>query len=552
MKRSLLASIAFSVSVHFACPASAATLTVTTGADSGTGSLRQVVAAAADGDTIVFAGVTEVTITGGQISSSNRSLVIDGGDGVTITRTAGTGRLLDLNGGAGDTLELHHLTLTNGSGTYGGAARLNVDEDDGVAIVRHCAFIGNTALGSTSFGGGLSMFGHTLVVDSTLFYDNSTQDDDGGGLIAEGSDTTIINSTFVGNSAAGSGGGLALCTTVGSGTVSVSHSTFLGNDALASGGGLDSPASGCGLTNSFRANLVADNTAPTAPDLDGRVVSLGHNLIEDTSGATISGTTADDILGIDPQVVLAVPRVAGDAAYAFDDASAAYNAGVCADAAGDPVVSDGIGVPRPLFGACDIGALELTVETPVSAIAVQAEAAGANCVTGGIRVDVFTDYDGDGAMSDVEAIDANTSYVCNGADGIDGADGMDGMNGADGADGMNGADGANGMNGTDGVDGMNGADGADGIDGMNGALLETTAEPAGANCPAGGQRVDVGLDANGDGVLDADERDDTIYVCNGTPGSGGGCAATGGAAPLAPAFILLLLAFLPRRRLRAA
>jgi OmcA/MtrC family decaheme c-type cytochrome len=64
--------------------------------------------------------------------------------------------------------------------------------------------------------------------------------------------------------------------------------------------------------------------------------------------------------------------------------------------------------------------------------------------------------------------------------------------------------------GGDGPAGENGASGAN-------ALTKTSAEPAGANCPAGGTKIEVGLDANGNGSLDATEVSaaSTAYVCNG-------------------------------------
>ena len=63
-----------------------------------------------------------------------------------------------------------------------------------------------------------------------------------------------------------------------------------------------------------------------------------------------------------------------------------------------------------------------------------------------------------------------------------------------------------------------GSDGKDGTDGSNGsdALVSTTAEPAGANCPNGGTKIQVGLDDNNNGSLDAGEVKSTTYACNGT------------------------------------
>jgi OmcA/MtrC family decaheme c-type cytochrome len=71
--------------------------------------------------------------------------------------------------------------------------------------------------------------------------------------------------------------------------------------------------------------------------------------------------------------------------------------------------------------------------------------------------------------------------------------------------------------GTTGPAGANGAAGAAGTNAQTGGstLTVTTPEPAGANCASGGTKVQVGLDKNGNGVLDADEVTATSYVCNG-------------------------------------
>jgi hypothetical protein len=50
------------------------------------------------------------------------------------------------------------------------------------------------------------------------------------------------------------------------------------------------------------------------------------------------------------------------------------------------------------------------------------------------------------------------------------------------------------------------------------SLVSVTTEAAGSNCAAGGLRVDVGIDTNGNGVLDPTEVQHTAYVCNGVSG----------------------------------
>ncbi len=52
-------------------------------------------------------------------------------------------------------------------------------------------------------------------------------------------------------------------------------------------------------------------------------------------------------------------------------------------------------------------------------------------------------------------------------------------------------------------------------------IASVVAEPPGINCAAGGTRIELGFDSNGNGVLDADEVSATPYACNGNPGMPG-------------------------------
>jgi len=102
---------------------------------------------------------------------------------------------------------------------------------------------------------------------------------------------------------------------------------------------------------------------------------------------------------------------------------------------------------------------------------------------------------------------------------LQGAQGIQGLTGPSGASGTNGPNGAVGATGPIGLTGPAGANGTNGIT----ALVKTTAEAAGANCTYGGTKVETGLDANNNGILDAGEINgtQTTYVCNGA-GAGGG------------------------------
>ena len=52
-------------------------------------------------------------------------------------------------------------------------------------------------------------------------------------------------------------------------------------------------------------------------------------------------------------------------------------------------------------------------------------------------------------------------------------------------------------------------------------------ESAGANCAYGGSRIEAGLDANGNGQLDAGEVMSVQFACHGAPGAGGSTGAQG-------------------------
>jgi len=185
----------------------------------------------------------------------------------------------------------------------------------------------------------------------------------------------------------------------------------------------------------------------------------------------------------------------------------------------------------------------------LSLVKVTAEGAGANCAEGGQKIQVGIDDDDDGVLDDPAEVDS-TSYACNGATGAAGADGADGTDGltslvkitAEGA-GANCAAGGQKIQAgiDDDKDGVlddpaevdytayacNGAAGADGSDGLN-SLIKTSVEGAGANCAAGGQKIQVGIDDDKDGVLDDPaEVDSTAYACNGVAGAAGADGADG-------------------------
>jgi len=112
-----------------------------------------------------------------------------------------------------------------------------------------------------------------------------------------------------------------------------------------------------------------------------------------------------------------------------------------------------------------------------------------------------------------------------GAVGAQGPQGIQGNTGPQGPQGEAGTVGAQGPQGIQGITGPQGSPGSQGIPGVPGddgqqgvkSLINTTEEPAGPNCDTGGTRIEVGIDTNNNNILDPDEIDTSLtrYICNG-------------------------------------
>ena len=122
-----------------------------------------------------------------------------------------------------------------------------------------------------------------------------------------------------------------------------------------------------------------------------------------------------------------------------------------------------------------------------------------------------------------------------GATGPAGAQGPQGLTGATGPAGAQGPQGLTGATGPAGPQGAQGIQGVAGVNGLN-ALVKTTVEPAGINCATGGTKVETGIDANNNGILEAGEVNaaQTTYVCNGATGTAGVQGPQGPAGPTGP------------------
>jgi hypothetical protein len=303
-----------------AVSADAATITVISAADDGGGSLRQAISNAAAGDTINFSlppGTAAITLTSDQLLI-NKNLTISGpGAGLlTVQRSTASGtpqfRIFQI---ASSTVTISGLTIANGNPTSAVGGGIG---GGGTLTITNCTVSGNTAVS----GGGISIGGTVTITNSTIAGNtastfgggiyfgigtvtitNSTISGNtagyGGGIYDNGSTLSVVSSTISNNTAQQGGGGI-LQTATNNTTLSVVSSTISGNDTSTGGG---SGVLNNGGTVNVKNTIIAKNTGGGAgPDFNGTLTSEGYNLIGNTSGATITGTTTGNQLNVDPML----------------------------------------------------------------------------------------------------------------------------------------------------------------------------------------------------------------------------------------------------------
>jgi hypothetical protein len=128
----------------------------------------------------------------------------------------------------------------------------------------------------------------------------------GGGLFSTGT-VGLLNGTLTANEADGGAGGTGSSNGadgpgIGGGAytstrlLTLSSCTLTANIAATQAGGLAVHSGQLAPTN----NILAGNSAPDSPDLNGNFASQGFNLIGDPSGGT--GYDDTDLLGLDPML----------------------------------------------------------------------------------------------------------------------------------------------------------------------------------------------------------------------------------------------------------
>jgi len=389
----------------------AASLVVTTLADSGPGSLRAAITNAnlAPGGTITFSVTGTINLLSA-LPTLSQSMTITGPGASSLAIQSG-GSFLVFNIGSGTTVSISGVTVQNGGianlgtlalsscvmtiniGGMGGAIN-----NAGTLSMSQCSILNNAAGGGLSAvsgrGGGLFNSGTATITNSTFAgntaHGGNVLGGQGGAIYNDvSSSLTITGSTIDQNFATdeadkGSAGGGAIYNL---GTAIVNNSTITRNRQAAGmlpsdlGGGIVIvPGGSCTLTNT----ILAENTdlnANSNPDGSGTFIDGGNNLIGISTGITgITNGINGNQVGTSGAPL--VPQLAGllnnggpTQNRLPDGNSPALGAGNPAGFLSTDTDQRGTGFLRVVNGVTDIGAVQLqgialaaTAGTPQSAL----------------------------------------------------------------------------------------------------------------------------------------------------------------------------------------
>lgn len=361
--------------------AQASTLTVTSLADSGAGSLRQTVGSAGAGDTISMQSLSGTITLATPIDVNKQVTILGAGANVLAVAGAGSSRLFNVS----SIVTITDVMLRNGvadavvalvGGAIYNTGNLTLAR---VALRANTAYDGGGAIYNLSTGPGSG----NLTLHACELSGNSVTSPlgIGGGAIVSTSSTgssatlTIVNSTLANNNVGSTGG-----TTVGGaiyasrGSVNIIASTIDGNHAGATGANLhQGTVAGSALTmrNSIVGDSLLDLTASSA-DQDiflptgATVTSFGYNIVQHRPAASFGANDAADgtAPGLNALVNNGGPTFTMKPAIS-SPALAFVPLAACVDENGSPLLTDQRNSLRRATGAtaCDAGAYEYSYLT---------------------------------------------------------------------------------------------------------------------------------------------------------------------------------------------
>lgn len=326
-----------------------ATAVVTSSADSGAGTLRDVINSPCVGQTVTFdPSVTSISLATELLIQKAITINGPGADHLTIHGNGAGWRVFEI-GAPGATITITGMTIRDGrpyptsapgggGGIYLGAGTLDLS---------NCVVTNNDAsLAGPPFGGGIENMGGVINVDHCAIVNNVAA---GGGGVSNESNlaSTITNSTIAGNTAgsSGSGGGIQNSHPL----LSLTNVTLAGNSAK-SGGNVSAPTA-LTIADSIVASGTLLGSGGSGPDVNGSLTA-NYSLISDTSATTLSGS--NDITGVTASLLPLGNRGGSSPTMLPAPDSPAIDAG-------DPAITTGTdqrGLPRVSGTHVDMGAVE--------------------------------------------------------------------------------------------------------------------------------------------------------------------------------------------------
>ena len=334
------------------------TLRVSNLDDAGSGSLRQAIFDALEGDRIEFDVTGTILLTSGRLFI-DRDLTISG-PGADQLEVSGDQEsqvfLIDFD----SSVTIEDIAIVDGrsTGSFGGGISNSGDLELNRAVVARNY--------SPCFGGGIYSVGKLVIEDSAIF-DNATGIGGSGGGVYSSSipgDLRVSNSTISRNRS-GFGGGMIIFTRDGS----LRNCTMVGNVASI-GGGIWTSAP-LTMANSIIAN---NGDGQTGDDVVGPLTSEGFNLIgiaDDVEGLVTSDLLGSSSTPLEPLTGVLQDNGGPTPNHALLPGSPALDAGDPAfdgNAFSPPLNTDqrGMGFPRVFNGRLDIGAVESDGSVPSS------------------------------------------------------------------------------------------------------------------------------------------------------------------------------------------
>lgn len=374
--------------------------------------------------------IDKVTIRNGRLSTANGYTYQTGnGSGIlnqgtlTLSNSIVSGNVSQGDGGGifnSGTLTLSHTTVSGnqannrGGGIFSSKGTLRItnstvrsnsaeDRAGGIYNGGTLTISGSTISENTGFmGGGIDNAG-TMSLSNSTVSDNVAAFGVAGGIFAVVGPLTISNSTISGNHAATDGGGVLaynyIVTTITNSTISGNSAGFNAGGILFNGGSYDDTGR-LTLQNVTITNNVADTVYPgnglgggimnatfgmpgvitisntiiagnrgvdSEPECSGALNSQGYNLIQNTTGCTITGDTTGNVTGVSPQLAPLANNGGPTQTHALPFTSPAIDRGSPAtpgSGGSTCAATDQRGQARPRDGnadgtaRCDIGAVE--------------------------------------------------------------------------------------------------------------------------------------------------------------------------------------------------